>query len=54
MRPGDPDGINLLASWYLADAEEPGPARQAAQPSGAATATPSRSTTSRASASRII
>jgi nicotinate dehydrogenase subunit B len=35
MRPGDPDGINLLASWYMADAKRPGPARQAAQPSGA-------------------
>jgi nicotinate dehydrogenase subunit B len=35
MRPGDPDGINLLASWYLADPKQPGPARQAAQPSGA-------------------
>jgi CO/xanthine dehydrogenase Mo-binding subunit len=35
MRPGDPDGINLLASWYLADPMKPGPARQAAQPSGA-------------------
>jgi CO/xanthine dehydrogenase Mo-binding subunit len=35
MRPGDPDGINLLASWYMADPRNPGPARQAAQPSGA-------------------
>ena len=35
MRPGDPDGINLLASWYLADPKKPGLARQAAQPSGA-------------------
>ena len=35
MRPGDPDGINLLASWYMADPKKPGPARQAAQPSGA-------------------
>ena len=35
MRPGDPDGINLLASWYMADPKNPGPARQAAQPSGA-------------------
>ncbi len=32
MRPGDPDGINLLSSWYLADAKPPGPARQAAAP----------------------
>jgi nicotinate dehydrogenase subunit B len=35
MRPGDPDGVNLLASWYMADAKQPGPARQAAQPNGA-------------------
>ena len=21
MRPGDPDGVNLLASWYMADAK---------------------------------
>jgi nicotinate dehydrogenase subunit B len=35
MRPGDPDGINLLASWYLADPQKSGPARQAAQPNGA-------------------
>jgi nicotinate dehydrogenase subunit B len=35
MRPGDPDGINLLGSWYLAAAKRPGPARHAAQPNGA-------------------
>jgi nicotinate dehydrogenase subunit B len=35
MRPGDPDGINLSASWFMADPKKPGPARQAAQPSGA-------------------
>jgi nicotinate dehydrogenase subunit B len=35
LRPGDPDGINLLGSWYLADAKKPGPARHAAQPNGA-------------------
>jgi CO/xanthine dehydrogenase Mo-binding subunit len=35
MRPNDPDGINLLGSWYLADAKRPGPARHAAQPNGA-------------------
>jgi CO/xanthine dehydrogenase Mo-binding subunit len=35
MRPGDPDGINLLGSWYLADAKRPGPARHSAQPNGA-------------------
>jgi len=32
MRPGDPAGINLLSSWYLADAKTPGPARQANPP----------------------
>jgi nicotinate dehydrogenase subunit B len=32
MRPGDPDGINLLSSWYLADPKKPGPARQANAP----------------------
>jgi CO/xanthine dehydrogenase Mo-binding subunit len=32
MRPGDPDGINLLSSWYLADPKPPGPARQAGPP----------------------
>ncbi len=35
MRPGDPDGVNLLASWYMADPQQPGPARQAPQPNGA-------------------
>jgi len=35
MRPGDPDGINLLGSWYVADAKKSGPARHAAQPNGA-------------------
>jgi len=35
MRPGRPDGINLLGSWYLADEKQPGPARHAAQPNGA-------------------
>jgi CO/xanthine dehydrogenase Mo-binding subunit len=35
MRPGDPDGINLLGSWYTADPKNPGPARQAPQPNGA-------------------
>jgi len=52
MRPGDPDGINLMGSWYLADAKRPGPARHAARPNGAGDATPSRSTISRASAPR--
>jgi nicotinate dehydrogenase subunit B len=32
MRPGDPDGINLVSSWYLADPKPPGPARQANPP----------------------
>ncbi len=35
MRPGDPDGTNLLTSWYMAEPHQPGPARQAAQPNGA-------------------
>ncbi|MFL6973084.1 MAG: molybdopterin cofactor-binding domain-containing protein, partial [Xanthobacteraceae bacterium] len=35
MRPGDPDGVNLLASWYMAEPHQPGPARQAPQPNGA-------------------
>jgi len=35
FRPGSPDGVNLLGSWYLADAKRPGPARHAAQPNGA-------------------
>ena len=35
MRPGDPDGVNLLASWYLDKPHQSGPARQAAQPNGA-------------------
>ena len=35
MRPGDPDGINLLGSWYIAGAKQPGPARHSAQPNGA-------------------
>jgi CO/xanthine dehydrogenase Mo-binding subunit len=35
MRPGDPGGVNLLASWYLAAPKQPGQPRMAAQPSGA-------------------
>jgi nicotinate dehydrogenase subunit B len=35
MRPGSPEGINLLGSWYVADAKQPGPARHAPQPNGA-------------------
>ena len=34
MRPGDPDGVNLLASWDLASPKQPGPARMGAQPAG--------------------
>jgi nicotinate dehydrogenase subunit B len=34
MRPGDPDGVNLLASWYLEKPKPPGPPRMAAQPAG--------------------
>jgi nicotinate dehydrogenase subunit B len=33
-RPGDPEGCNLLASWYLKEPLKPGPARNIAQPSG--------------------
>jgi CO/xanthine dehydrogenase Mo-binding subunit len=35
MRPGAPDGVNLLASWYLAAPKHPGEPRMAPQPSGA-------------------
>jgi nicotinate dehydrogenase subunit B len=35
MRPGDPDGVNLLASWYMASPHKSGPARMAPQPNGA-------------------
>jgi nicotinate dehydrogenase subunit B len=34
MRPGDPDGVNLLASWYLEKPKMPAPPRMAAQPAG--------------------
>ena len=34
MRPGDPDGVNLLASWYLEKPKHPGPPRALAQPAG--------------------
>jgi CO/xanthine dehydrogenase Mo-binding subunit len=34
MRPGDPDGVNLLASWYMADAKAAGPARAIPLPNG--------------------
>ena len=34
MRPGDPEGVNLLASWYLAKPKQPGPPRALAQPAG--------------------
>ena len=33
-RPNDPDGCNLLASWYLDKPLKPGPARNIPQPSG--------------------
>jgi nicotinate dehydrogenase subunit B len=33
-RPGDPDGVNLLAAWYLQTPQRPGPARNIPQPSG--------------------
>jgi CO/xanthine dehydrogenase Mo-binding subunit len=34
LRPGDPDGVNLLASWHLANPKQPGPPRLGAQPAG--------------------
>jgi nicotinate dehydrogenase subunit B len=34
MRPGDPDGDNLLASWYLEQPKAPSPARNIPQPAG--------------------
>jgi CO/xanthine dehydrogenase Mo-binding subunit len=34
MRPGDPKGVNLLASWYLAEPQAMAPARVIPQPSG--------------------
>ena len=34
MRPGDPDGDNLLASWYLEHAQRASPARNIPQPAG--------------------
>ncbi len=33
-RPGDADGCNLLAAWYLQDPLNPGPARNIPQPAG--------------------
>ena len=33
-RPYDPDGCNLIAAWYIADALKPGPSRNIPQPSG--------------------
>jgi CO/xanthine dehydrogenase Mo-binding subunit len=33
-RPYDPDGCNLIASWYMADPLKPGPSRNIPQPSG--------------------
>jgi nicotinate dehydrogenase subunit B len=35
MRPGDPDGVNLLAAWYLEKPKQPAPPRAAPQPAGA-------------------
>ena len=34
MRPGDPDGCNLLASWHFEKPLAPGPGRNIPQPSG--------------------
>ncbi|HEY4921825.1 MAG TPA: molybdopterin cofactor-binding domain-containing protein [Xanthobacteraceae bacterium] len=33
-RPTEPGGVNLLASWYLADAKKPAPPRNIPQPAG--------------------
>jgi CO/xanthine dehydrogenase Mo-binding subunit len=33
-RPGESDGVNLLAAWYLKDAQRPGTARNIPQPAG--------------------
>jgi CO/xanthine dehydrogenase Mo-binding subunit len=33
-RPGDPEGVNLLAAWQLQEALPPGPSRNIPQPSG--------------------
>ena len=33
-RPGESDGTNLLAAWYLKDAQKPGTARNIPQPAG--------------------
>jgi CO/xanthine dehydrogenase Mo-binding subunit len=35
MRPGAPDGVNLLAAWHLEKPKQPAPPRAAAQPAGA-------------------
>ena len=35
MRPGAPDGVNLLAAWYLEKPKQPAPPRAAPQPAGA-------------------
>ena len=35
MRPGAPDGVNLLAAWYLEKPKQPAPPRGAPQPAGA-------------------
>jgi nicotinate dehydrogenase subunit B len=35
MRPGDPEGVNLLASWHLGAPHPMGPARGLPQPAGA-------------------
>jgi CO/xanthine dehydrogenase Mo-binding subunit len=33
-RPGESDGVNLLAAWYMQDAQRPGTARNIPQPAG--------------------
>jgi nicotinate dehydrogenase subunit B len=34
MRPSEPGGVNLLASWYLAEPQRPSPPRMQPQPNG--------------------
>ena len=55
MRPGEAEGDNLLASWYLASPQRPSRPHGIPQPAGSGeTATPCRSTISRCSASPAI
>ena len=53
-RPASTTGTNVLAAWYLAEPQKMGPPSHARSRPAAATAMPSRSTTSRASGSSTI